>query len=499
MKKNLFLLHCFLLLLLSACSGSNPPAPLTLTPETLPEKTTAPPTAAPQLEPTSDQLLPGSHATAQALAEAVGTYTPDEDPSTSFFRTRVSGEDQAWQGWIQEHAVSLSLMDPSGFQDLEPLKELLQDKRIVLLGEAGHNVAEIDQVKVRLVKFLHEELGYNVVAFESSMLNAHLGNQILSQQQPLEAICRSIRLHWQAEQVLPLFEYMAGNPELKLAGFDLLEDFNAGRQVSDLIAKVDPVYAETVAALEDELDPTKNPKILAGVLDFYKSESPHLAAAYADLADFIDTHLEALAQASPQNPDFPRLLRQSAWSASQYFSRLADKDLLTWNLVSAIRDEGMAENIRFLLEEAYPDQKIILWAHNGHIRRQGEFDNRSSPSFSNLLQEAYGDQMYALGTLINQGKVGNYNRQTFALPGDQALDTAVEPLFHDALGEGSLAFLDFSGVVLQDETRWLDLPVSSYEVGGDGPGYSQVVLAREYDGVIYIDRVTPSSDLSCPK
>jgi erythromycin esterase len=33
----------------------------------------------------------------------------------------------------------------------------------------------------------------------------------------------------------------------------------------------------------------------------------------------------------------------------------------------AIRDQAMAENVKWLVGENYPGQKIILWAHNGHV------------------------------------------------------------------------------------------------------------------------------------
>lgn len=32
-----------------------------------------------------------------------------------------------------------------------------------------------------------------------------------------------------------------------------------------------------------------------------------------------------------------------------------------------VRDQSMAENIQWLAKERYPNQKIVLWAHNGHV------------------------------------------------------------------------------------------------------------------------------------
>lgn len=81
-----------------------------------------------------------------------------------------------WEAWAADHAYKLDSIQPVGsngkpdsFQDLEMLKPLLQDKRFVFLGESSHGVAEFNLAKTRLIQFLHQELGYNVLAFESGL------------------------------------------------------------------------------------------------------------------------------------------------------------------------------------------------------------------------------------------------------------------------------------------------------------------------------------------
>jgi hypothetical protein len=74
-----------------------------------------------------------------------------------------------WVGWVQgQHVPIRSLVAAGDFSDLAPLADFVGNRRIVLLGESGHGVAEFNHLKVRLVKYLHEELGFDVVAFESS-------------------------------------------------------------------------------------------------------------------------------------------------------------------------------------------------------------------------------------------------------------------------------------------------------------------------------------------
>lgn len=59
-----------------------------------------------------------------------------------------------WKNWVNDHAYSLTSIQPekveqqkipsSNFEDLEMLKPLLHDKRIVFLGESSHGAAEFN-------------------------------------------------------------------------------------------------------------------------------------------------------------------------------------------------------------------------------------------------------------------------------------------------------------------------------------------------------------------
>ena len=78
----------------------------------------------------------------------------------------------AWVSWARanHHPIAaVESADGDSFEDLQFFKTVLRDRRIVQLGESGHGVAEFNHAKVRLIKFLHQQMGFDVIAFESGI------------------------------------------------------------------------------------------------------------------------------------------------------------------------------------------------------------------------------------------------------------------------------------------------------------------------------------------
>src|SRR5262245_265918 len=71
--------------------------------------------------------------------------------------------------WLQQHAVPLTTVEAgNGFADLQPLKPVIGNARIVALGEATHGTREFFQLKHRLLEFLVTEMGFTTFAMEAN-------------------------------------------------------------------------------------------------------------------------------------------------------------------------------------------------------------------------------------------------------------------------------------------------------------------------------------------
>ena len=289
---------------------------------------------------------------------------------------------------LQSHAHSLAL-EAANFDDLEFLRPLLEGKRIVQLGENTHGVREYSLVKARLVRFLHQELGYGVLAFESALYQCYDANLTAA-----EAPAKSTLIHctfgvWHTKEVLPLFEYLRETQKsdrpLRLAAIDVqpIGNNKAGRPrfLSNVVGAVDADQAAEVLSLDSTFLEVYARGGRERRAYFRQEAGQNMAEAYDRLAAFLTDNAAAIEAASAKPSRASALVaRQTAASMAWYIRQQSAPTTREW---FERRDQGMAENLMFLLDELYPNQKVIVWGHNFHLRH----DNLAIPPDSTMYPD----------------------------------------------------------------------------------------------------------------
>jgi len=411
------------------------------------------------------------------------------------------------QKWIASKAVTVRSLDAADedFSDLEPLVKAIGSAQVVQLGEPGHGAGSSFAAKVRLIKFLHQRMGFDVLLWESGMYDLELSQAgMRGDDTPAIAAHRGIfRLWSDAEELKPLFDYVKTSQAtvhpLDMAGFDMqvTADGSMDRFASDLRAFVaalkEPGLRSEMTGLADQalaarahlfssnfaaetelktLDQAVR-QLLAGMRDNSNSfRSIHNARSIALMEHWIENmRIDAQNRYEARHSAGPEVEREKR------------------------RDARNFENLRWLIREGYPGRKFIVWAHNVHVMKA-----YYSSDFRTVHVEPKADDMKPTGVFL----AGRLAKQVYTIgmttfQGSDALvtggaATVINPAAADSL-ELHLHALGQPFVFL--DLRSGGLPMHA-PLSARIPKYDSVVVpdvGRVYDGLLYIDRMAPATKL----
>lgn len=350
-------------------------------------------------------LLLGAGSLAAQLPNNVDPAGPPETFAAKSAPPPALPEKPEYSAWIRDNAHPIASLTSDTFPDLRFLAPLLAGKRVVQLGESSHGVGEFDDVKVRLIRYLHEELGYDVIAFESSLYECFQANEAAATLPASALMQRCIFTMWQARETLPLFEYIlrtrrTAHP-LVLAGFDDQQSSAVGAQgrpafFAGLIRPLDPARARQVAATDSGY--------LARHLftqDSARAHEAEMAGFYDALAAYLRANRQELARRARVAPLRVELAARVAHGLALFVRQLA----VGPELGETLRDRAMADNLDFLLDGLYPGQKVITWSHNTHLmRRHSAVRPDSSRRMGEWVSERRGGEVYTIGVFMYRGR-----------------------------------------------------------------------------------------------
>jgi len=423
----------------------------------------------------------GSDATAPGGPQGEGAL----DPSPQ----EVPSEAAAWLKSTVSPFGGTHLSLPH--DDLDVLRDLVGDARIVALGENTHGTRDFFEMKARILRFLVEEMGFDAFLIEATWPESNrLDRYVRTGEGDVGQYLTGLYFWtWRTEAVLEMIQWMrshnAAGGSVGFYGFDMQYPGMAVANVVRYVADVDPaMLPETEARLA----------CLARYANDHRGAFP--SAPYAEAGAPFQTECLASLRAEEARLVADRdvyVVRSNARAFALALQSL--RVAIQYHLVEVddrSRDEFMAENTAWWARQLGPHSRVVLWAHNFHVSTRPGAQGA-------WLRQIFGDDMVVFGfsheegafTAVTQHGSQYANLEQHNL--DPVLPGSYESFF--ATTDAPRFFLDLRNRNLSTAaSSWLSGPLRFRSIGCCyDPGLTEnywttTTLPTVFDVVIHIRR-----------
>jgi erythromycin esterase len=383
--------------------------------------------------------------------------------------TGAQAADEGSAEWARAQMKAMLAATPADITDaqLQAFGDAVGNARIVALGEQTHGGLQEFQARARLLRYLHEKKGFDVLLLESGVFDVALLQEAMQRGEKLDDLAPGniFYMYSKSDAGRELMRYLdeaqASPRPLHLSGID--SQLSGGLSRAELLPRLRaaltgdatdwPLFERTADRLM-QMDRTPPPAAEQRAFDATAARlRTTLCAPGANVGQGLLCHsLEGLqAQAA------------GFWRGDYQ------------------RDRAMADNVLWQLQHVHPGRKVVVWGHIIHLARGVKFDDTHRFA-GDILGEKLGRDYFVVNMTALQGSYLDFVSGE-AQPIAAAYPNSLELAF--ASHGAPFAFLH------APKPLQAGFSARSTEFSFGLPMGGTVGLGAQWDGVFYVRDMAP--------
>lgn len=392
----------------------------------------------------------------------------------NLFITKCFTQDKFSKADLLARSTPITITTSSDFSELTFLQSKIDTSLPLFLGESSHTIGDYNRLRVSMIKYLHEQLNYNVLAFEAPYANLNYVSEHRDELSAEKMLKMGLFYIWKTSDLLDLMNYLKTHPTLKIIGLDCQErniDSLVVRSYFSKIENKNKQIANNYLQLIDHfrLLMKSNPfeyssvNLVENKQVIQQIDSLQKLLLKNNLADF---NLQFLLQNLKNNCVNYAMFKPGFSKANQF------------------RDSVMAENYLILTRNLFPNEKVIVWGHNAHLSKKS-MDNQYPKSMGEFLSQKI--QFNAIGLYAYSGTYGygfEYENKAIKKPTKKYLE------YYLHKNDFEIAYVDFRTIPVNS---WLH---KSFKTLDTRHGVMSIIPGSFFDAVIFFHHVEASKYLN---
>ena len=390
-------------------------------------------------------------------------------------------------------------------KDLDALVSDIEDKSIIMLGEASHGTHEFYTWRSAISKRLIEEKGFSFIAVEGDWPDCYKINRYVKGYKDTSDDIRNVLLNfdrwptwmWANWEVAALAEWLNEHnkklsPDKKIGfyGLDVYSLWDSMYEMINYLDQEDPHAAMTVKRAIECFEPYQHNEQLYARYSLTKhSCRDKVLALLKEIrmkAQFLDGDREA-----GFNTEQNALI---AVNAEKYYTSMMGFDNESWN----VRDRHMMQTLDRLMKFHGKNAKGIVWEHNTHIgdARATNMKRQGMINIGQLAREDYGeDKIYLVGFASHSGTViagDEWRAPMEELEVPAARPGSIEDILHkESASDRYILFSEgISEKMYETEIHHRAIGVVYHPETERMSNYVPSVLSKRYDALVFLDETS---------